>query len=258
MNNQRTTLQNAALHTVASAGALTTRRIQQQYRQPGVVFALLQSNLLRELKTPYGNVLVLGEAGRRMYQARELRVPYIQGPSAAADCAYFRDALLTLERQGYGLHSLEFKRKPPHLVAATGQRHTSQIVFGYLRVPEDEMRSIYRSDASYAPGQERQPHRDRSGVTRHAPGYPRLYASISGGGIGPTQLRKLLDYSRQGYDILTWRSPLLVVLPNDLRCRTILRKQAKEDQRFKAQQDAAFKYFYPSVKVLIQPTDFLP
>ena len=258
MINQRTTVQDAALHTVATAGALTTRRIQQQYRQPGVVFALLQSHLLRELKTPYGDVLVLGKAGRCLYQAREMRVPYIQGPSAAADCAYFRDALLTLERQGYTLHSLEFKRKPPHLMAATRQRHTSQIVFGYLRVPEDEMRRIYRSDASYVPWQERQPHQDRVGVMRHAPGYPRLYASVSGGGIGPTQLRKLLDHSQQGYDMQTWRSPLIVVLPSDLRCRTILRKQAAEDQRFKERQAATSKYFYPSVKVVIQPTDFLP
>ena len=104
-------LRSQVFWKVAQAGALTTRRIIQEFGPKPNWQALLSGRTyLREYQTPYGAVLALAPQGRALAQQHQQRVPYLAGPSAVTDRAYQQDALTLLQHQGYEVARYIYKK----------------------------------------------------------------------------------------------------------------------------------------------------
>ncbi|MFK7602085.1 hypothetical protein ACI3L1_07710 [Deinococcus sp. SM5_A1] len=205
-----TSVQNSVLSIIGVQGALTSRRVIADYGPRPLWHPLLTQGLLREYQTIYGPVVGLTDAGRQHQQ--HLNCPYIASPSTAADRAYLNDALSVVVGADYEIEAHDYQQaggKRRHQLLAAGQPPTTSVIIRTtLRVPERVADNIYRDThqrverlhyigGSYAPAQL---------------GYPYLYASIRGGGINLSALKRL--YKRHSLDTATWHHPLLLAVPD--------------------------------------------
>lgn len=209
------------LYAVGQHGALSVRRLEQKYGDPAQWQIALSARYLTQQQTVYGPVLTLGPEARRTAGAVSLPfdIPYIAGPSSAADRAYQMDAIQQLEHEGYSVARHIYKRAGAVGEAARrGRRTTDQIVSTVMRLPEDQLRSLearfLRGDRTYRPGPD--------GLYPERPGYPHLYATISHGGIQRPRLRKLLKIHKHHRSY--WQSPLLIAVPEEGTMRAYLRQ----------------------------------
>lgn len=194
-------------------GALTTRRLIQA-AGPKPNWQHLIGDLLTEHRTIYGRVIAYNREGydwARAVSGLPGAPAYLLGPGAAADRAYQNDALMWLGQRGYTVHRHEYRKghKP--------DTRTSQIIRTVMRVPSEVM-------LNPPP-----PEPDIAGILKEAPGYPSLYASISGGGIKLAKVKALLK--RHRHHIAGWGHPLLIALPGDEDIRPYLRGVEAKFQR---------------------------
>lgn len=245
-------LENAVLAKVLGAGALTTRRVVAEHGPKPNWLGLFRKGYLREVHTPYGAVLAVTPRAHGLNVEKQIvpDAPYLSGPSAVADRAYQLDALALLEAEGYTLARHEYKRS-----GKVGYRAgtTSQIVRTVLRVPPayaDRLRDTesYFAGGRYFEREVLEPKADQWGIYEEVLGYPSLYASIGGGGIGLPRLRTL--HRRHEDHIHLWRHPLLLAVPEEGQLRSFLRvleaKRARTD-------DGGVSSRYPWVRLLILP-----
>lgn len=176
---------------------------------------LLDRQIIREVKTTYGPILTLTEA----QSDAEGFTQRLRGPASLADRAYMMDAVRLL--QGLGYEWLDWNQKRYR----DTQQLTAHITSARMRAPEEEWRPIlahYRNPASRI-----QP----SGIPEEMLGEPWMYARCSGGGIKATQLRALLKVHRDHIPNY-WRSPLLIVVPEeDASLRALIRRENEKHRR---------------------------
>lgn len=229
--SQTLSVAKQVFYEVARHGALSVRRLEQTYGDPAQWQIALRTRYLTQQQTVYGPVLTLGPEARRTAgtAAVDFTIPYIAGPSSAADRAYQMDAVQHLEREGYSVARHIYKRAGAVGEAARrGRRTTDQIVATVMRLPEEQLRPLearfLRSDRAYRPGAD--------GLYPERPGYPHLYATISHGGIRLPRLRKLLDKHKQ-HRTMYWHSPLLIAVPEEGNLRAYLRQlDARETELY--------------------------
>ncbi|WP_216325967.1 hypothetical protein [Deinococcus aestuarii] len=245
-------LENAVLAKVLQAGALTTRRVIAEHGPKPNWSRLLREGYLREVHTPYGAVLAVTPRAHGLNAEQQIvpDAPYLTGPSAVADRAYQLDALALLEAEGYTLDRHEYKRSGKVGYQAGT---TSQIVRTVVRVPPAYAARLKDTESYFVRGHriEREvlePKADQWGSFEEMLGYPSLYASIGGGGIGLSRMRTL--YRRHENDIHSWRHPLILAVPEEGQLRTFLR--ALEVERART-NDGGVSSHYPRVRLLILP-----
>lgn len=249
-------IQARVFWAVADAGALTTRRIVEEFGPKPNWQKLITDQHLREYLTVYGPVLALGQTARRYFArhpgaVEQGPVPYIAGPSAVADRAYQQDVLKALTGQGYTVHHHEYKRTGQVGSAArTGRKTTDQILRTVVEVPPQQMRVLAIDWRGLKPY-----HRDGWGMYPKVVGYPYLYASIAHGGIKLPKLKAL--YRQHKADIDSWRSPLLVAVPDEQELRAFIRAEESKRQRLhKKVMTAAGKpnlQLYDAIQLVILP-----
>ncbi|MFW8627638.1 hypothetical protein [Deinococcus sp. ME38] len=200
----RTDTELEILEAIESAGALTSRRIEENFGPRPNWHRLLKDGMLKETKTVYGPALTLSAA-----HADRLGIDgRLSGAGPIADRAYMNDAVETLVNQGYTWLRFDFKRGP------TLGTHTSHIVRALMRVPPGDLRRIRAEWPRHAASQDaRRPSHSSVDALKGKLGEVYLYARCSGGGIQPPEIRRLLK--RHYHDLLEWRSPLLLVVPKD-------------------------------------------
>lgn len=212
---------------VTRAGALTTRRLIQEFGPKPNWQGLIDRRLLREYHTGYGLVLALGPAARQAFMARPPKehVPYVAGPSAVADRAFQMDALRELQGRGYTFKRHEYKRAGAVGGAARrGEKVTSQILRTYMAAPQERLRAL---QATWGMGEAYR--MDHWGMYPAAVGHPCLYASVSSGGIKLPKLKAL--FQKHKADIHKWRHPLLIAVPEEGDLRAFIRGIETEHRR---------------------------
>ncbi|WP_216322903.1 hypothetical protein [Deinococcus aestuarii] len=245
-------LENAVLAKVLQAGALTTRRVIAEHGPKPNWSRLLREGYLREVHTPYGAVLAVTPRAHGLNAEKQVvpDAPYLTGPSAVADRAYQLDALALLEAEGYTLHRHEYKRSGKVGYQAGT---TSQIVRTVLRVPPAYAARLKDTESYFASGRYfvrrvLEPEADQWGIFGEVLGYPSLYASIGGGGIGLPRVRTLLR--RHHLDIDNWRHPLILAVPEEGQLRSLLRVLEAERAQANPRNVSSL---YPRVRLLILP-----
>ncbi|MVN88758.1 hypothetical protein GO986_18630 [Deinococcus sp. HMF7620] len=204
----------AVLHAVRTAAALTSRRVQQDHGPRPNWHRLLENDVLKEVSTVYGPVLTLTERAHDFYE----HTGRLRGPGSLADRAYMLDAVRMLEQKGYSLMEYDYKRGPERGTT------TGHITRARMGVPPEELRRIH---AYWGP--ERRQGYAPSGRREEQKGEVWLYARCSGGGVQATELRRLLK--RHLHDISTWRSPMLIVVPQEVGpLRTFARGHMAKDR----------------------------
>lgn len=235
------------LRAVADAGAITTRRITEQVAIRPNWYRLLEFQLLTELHTLYGAVLII--AVNRREQVQDLLgltdMPYVAGPAVAADRAYQNDALQLLETEGYELDHCDYKRTALNGIV----KPTSIVTRAVLRIP----RSLEQLMKYDYPGQRVAPPQfDYLSGMPEVYGYPSLYATVANGGVSLARLKRL--YRSHEHDIHIWRHPLIVAVPDDRPYRAYLRKLDVE--RSIAEEGAGLyplHYRYGLIRLLVLP-----
>lgn len=211
---------------VAQNGAVTTRSMIARYGPKPNWRILLEDGYVTELQTIYGAVLTLGPLGRTGLAETPppFPVPYVAAPGTAADRAYLMDAIAVLERDHYSVVRHFYKKAGKVGTAARkGRDTTDQITSTVMRVPPDRLRYLEWKYHRFIDTSPRS-----GGYIPERPGYPRLYATISGGGIRLPRLRKLMALHRDDQRI-RWRSPLIVAVPEEGDMRAYLRQlEARE------------------------------
>lgn len=232
------------LCAVAAAGALTSRRVVQEYGPLPNWYRLLTERLLTESCTLYGKILHLTPRGHALLAQSNL--PKLWSASTAADRAYQNDALRTLLAEGYTVDEFEYQRAGGRQCAALEAQgkapYTDAIISVTLQVPQAGAHLIYMDT-----WQQVQP---LSHITGFAPaqlGHPRLYASIRGGGITLLALRKL--YRRHRLDTAMWHHPLLLAVPDPQPLKQCLRAWEVERRQFAS----GYRITYPLVRLIHLP-----
>lgn len=217
-------------------GALTSRRVVQEYGPKPSWMRVLEEEYLREVHTVYGPVLGLSHDTYDYFRERpELpQPPYLKAPSSLADRAYQMDAIKALQAEGYEVVKLHYKRGSTVSPGA----YTSQVTSVILRVPPHMAED----------GKPVQPYNDE-GIARYQDqrGYPRLYASISGGGIKLAQLKKLLKENERSMS--TWGHPLLIAVPENHELDPYLRAIEAKGQRIRDELEAHQRHLQGYVSV---------
>lgn len=240
---------------VARAGALTTRRMIDQYGPKPNWMDAIHSGMLTEGQTDYGAVLTLSPAGRRdfhdMYPQTVAHIPYIRAAGAAADRAYQMDAVAHQVQKGYTVAKYWYKKSRKNTEYTRPILYTDQIVRTVLRVPESLMTRLESQFGGVA-----RPYRpDWNGMYEPALGYLTLYASISNGGIGLARLKALCKQHDNEY---VWvRGPLLVAVP-DIRPLAAYERQINERHQagmaeHMARLPAHQRFIPPRLKLLALP-----
>lgn len=238
------------VYRVMALGAVTTRRLVAEYGPRVNWQRLVEGGYLREYHTVYGSVIGLGPT---TYGARaenpdvaELQeAAYLTGPTTVADRAYQQDALSLMREQGYHLVGAEHKRTGKYVGSKTAAQWTRL----RLRVPDLEMEGLedhwgrVRLPAQWTP-------------TQHALGHPYLYASVASGGIKLPRVRALLRQHRM--DIHTWRSPLIVVVPDEGDLRAYVRGREARRRREHAEHRRLALHvgdppYYPEITLVVLP-----
>lgn len=210
---------------IARAGALTTRHVIQRFGPKPNWQLLLDHHWLKEYQTPYGPVIALNVKGRELAQEKLVHVPYVAGPASVADRAYQNDALEVLTARGYTLHHHDYKKAGRVGKAAQeGRPFTDQILRSVVQVPPEQMRTLV---IHWGPGVAYQP--ERGGSHTRAVGHPFLYASISSGGIKLIKLRALYQKHKAAID--SWRTPLLIAVPQEGDLRAFVRAVEAQHRR---------------------------
>lgn len=216
-----------ALKAVGQAGALTSRRVQDEWGPRPNWYRLITDGYLNESHTLYGPVLSLTTRGHKVLAVGEHRtLPYLTGPATVADRAYLNDAIQLMDDEGYTVERTEYK-------GAGGLRHqgryTDQVTRTILRVPP-RIEAQLRRDWGFVHPLRPIP----DGSYPEQLGYPSLYASISSGGIGLARLKSL--YRRHEYHIHDWRHPLIVAVPDEDKMRAFLRGLEAQARRLNGSQ----------------------
>lgn len=240
---------------VARAGAVTTRRMINQYGPKPNWIEAIRSGMLKEAQTDYGAVLTVSPAGRRdfhdMYPQTVAHIPYIRAAGAAADRAFQMDAVAHLAEAGYTVAKYWYKKSRKNTKNTRPILYTDQIVCTVLRVPEPLMALLESQFGGIA--RPYQP--DRNGVYEPALGHLTLYASVSNGGIGLSRLRALCEH--HGKEFVWVRGPLLVAVP-DVRPLAAYERQINERHRAGmaeevARRPAHLRYIPDRLKLLALP-----
>lgn len=215
MTVEWTDLELSVFHDIRQELAITSRYVTAKRGPRPNWSRLLDRQIIREVKTTYGPVLTLTEA----QSDAEGITQRLRGPASLADRAYMMDAVRLLKRHGYEWLSWDYKRY------RDTRQLTAHITRARMSAPEEERLPIlarYRNPASRI-----QP----NGMPEEMLGEPWMYARCSGGGIKATQLRALLKTHRN-HITLYWRSPLLIVVPEeDASLRALIRRENETHRR---------------------------
>lgn len=214
-----TSVEQQVLETLCQHAALTTRRLEKLCGPKSAWERLLSEKWLRPYETNYGQIIGLDREGRHELQARGRYVPYLHGPGAVLDRAYQNDAIAHLTQAGYTVVDRAMKRATG--VGRQDAVTTDQVVYHVLRVPDEKLSVIQSHErlpiqypginAKYKPP---------------TPGHPYLYASLSKGGLGLSQVRRL--WKKHENDVTVWKSPLLLAVPDEVELRSFIRRIQNE------------------------------
>lgn len=192
-----------AIGIVAQVGAITQRRLINDYRLPAPLWSsAVDDKQLRRVESQYGTVLTLGRAGHALYPNAER----LLGPAVAVDRAYQNDALGLLEKEGYRLQRRKYQR------LKNGQLG-SHATYAVLHLPEAE--AEWRLDRWSTEFGRNRPGGEQLGLCL-------LYATIRNGGPGTAQIRALLKRHEQ--TIVEMAHPLIVAVPDLNAHRSLVRE----------------------------------
>ena len=227
MTPNLTAIQQCTLKAIGQAGALTSRRVQDEWGPRPNWYRLITDKYLKESHTMYGPVLSLTTRGHKVLAVGEHRpLPYLMGPATVADRAYLNDAIQLLGDKGYTVERTEYK-------GAGGLRHqgryTDQAIRTILRVPLRIEAQLRQGWGFVHPLKQ-----ELDGSYPEQLGYPSLYASISSGGIGLARLKRL--YRQHYLHIHDWRHPLIIAVPEEAKMRAYLRGLDAQARRLNGSQ----------------------
>lgn len=192
-------------------GALTTRRVILECGPKRYWQSLLSGGWLNEFYTLYGSVLGLTNKSRHYILTRWGRAEYLNAPSTCANRAYEQDAVQLLRAHGYTPISFLLQT----VDTGIGKR-SRQPAYQVMQLPLDD---LFALEAAWDRSREFNLYGPKSQPA--AIGYPYLYASIANGGISLPQLKRL--FRKHQRDIMRWRTPLLIAVPDEAPCRDYVR-----------------------------------
>jgi hypothetical protein len=236
------------LDTVIECGAVTERRVVHCFGPRAGWEDLVKQGWLRRYETAYGTLLALGPTWRlhcvRSGRGQPLA---LSGPSLVMDRAYQVDALTLLAQEGYHCHSWVHAARWHHNVRI----QSGQITHYVMRAPEAELETIRQQWGPVSPPQP-------DSLYSAARGYPSMYATVSGQGITSAGVRRLLHNHQSS--ITSWRSPLLVVVPDPLHVRAVARATWAAEDRARHRWSAGQpdRVLPPRLRVIALPLDWLP
>lgn len=198
------TLNNSAYEaarTLARYGAVTHKRLDQRHGPSW--HALLDQDYVRTRRTVMGRVVTLTPTllpAIKDVGWKPTRIP--QSPSTIVNRAYLTEAILLLENLRYKIDFDDARWSQAGSVLATKQERKlepAHVVYMGVRIPQEmgERRGINIGKVV------------KSSVVRE--GMPRLYATISGGGVTPAKVKRLVT-ENSGY-CAYWRHPVIVAVP---------------------------------------------
>jgi len=179
----------AALTHLGEPGALVEASMAPHDWQ-----ALVNAHYARVYQTVLGPTLALTEEGRVVFATIlhdeghfDVHIPYLNGPSVVADCAYQMLAVDQLKALGYTVNAVARRRRS--LPTAKKGAQTSIVSRIHLQPPNVTFSPSYVAEI----------------------GYPVLHANISQGGAGVPQLQHLAEH--YGARVTVWQHPVMVAVP---------------------------------------------
>lgn len=215
-------------------GALLVGHMEQWVGPHEGWWDLVKSGHLREVLTPIGPVIGIGQRGRDAWHRAGHPVPYLTAPGALANRALMVWTIAGLEAEGYEFSGFRYQRSN----VRRGQL-TSIALSATMHVPEQQRQRI---EASYV----------GRAVRAEDRGQPLLYTSVRASGMRVERVRVLLDKTHRG-DIAGWRAPLMVAVLDD-SCLASLARQvnahARALQRSVMPSGTTDPYVYDRIRVI--------
>lgn len=207
--------EDRALSLLVTYGALSAPTFERICDTPEASWqGLKEKGLVRLHHVLYGPVIGLTRPGLAYARTRYTHAPYLISPESVANRAYLNDTLQHLYTLGYRDpgEAPQYKRDPD---SKKEWKYTHEIISYTVRIPDDDYATLTYEPYNVPHSQLR--------ITGFRPGQPRLYATISQGGISPKQAENYIKTHHLA--IKCWQTPLLIAVPDPTPFERLLQRQ---------------------------------